>query len=749
MLRERSGWLLSVYPDEIDGAVLWLLGDDGVRHRLTQPFKTTFYLSGDNRRLRNIRKDLQNHKSPPKTAFIIKQDLYQGMLPVLMIQVDNPVAQEKLFYRMKKTFKWVRYFDAKIPFPIRYGVAKKVFPMARCQVQVNDKNQILEIEAIDSPWDTVYNLPPLRALAIEPDTDPQHAHPTHLNIKVEDVLVTLGLLDEPKLLTTLQGVLDEYDPDVIFARWGDGWLFPYLFESAKRHGIDFNPSRDRRKKARTIQETTFESYGSIYFRAQQTRLFGRWHIDPKNSTMDMGFKFSMRSAIEMARVTNVDVQTAARNSPGSGFTAMQIREALGRGILIPLHKRQTERFKSALGLNAADGGGLNYRPIIGVHQYVAEIDFFSMYPSIMMTWNISGEMVGVVGKKTRYVPDSGVPISQDQNGLVASVLTPLLKKRLSVKRTIKKLTQDDPQLPILQSIADALKWLGYVSFGYQGYKNNLFGNIQAHEAICAIGREMLVTALETAQEMGFRVLAANVDSLFVQKEGASQPEDYRPLMDEIMFRTGLIIELEGIFDWLIFTASKLNPRIGAANRYFGKFDHGGLKVRGMAQRRSDTPNWIANAEREIMALLASEPDAAHLADLIPQAIALTQRLFADLSAERVPIEDLVCQTKLSREPHEYRGNSLSAKAARQLAAEGKHVRVGQRVKFIYTHGEKTSIFAWDLPLKPDYSLVNKQRYKELLLRAVHQTLAPLGLAQEDLENLVYDNLRQLAIWSRG
>ena len=138
----------------------------------------------------------------------------------------------------------------------------------------------------------------------------------------------------------------------------------------------------------------------------------------------------MRSAIEIARVTSLDVQTASRNSPGAGFTAMQIREALGRGILIPLHKRQTERFKSAMDLNNADGGGLNYRPVIGVHAHVAELDFFSMYPSIMMTWNISGETVGAAGTVTRYVPDSGVSINQDVDGLVASVLRPLLKKAL-------------------------------------------------------------------------------------------------------------------------------------------------------------------------------------------------------------------------------------------------------------------------------------------------------------------------------
>jgi len=748
MQRELSGWLLSVYADEVDGAVIWLLGDDGKRYRLTQPFETTFYISGDNARLKDIRDDLRRHQAPPKMTFLTRQDLYKGTLPVLEIQVDNPITQQRLFYRMKKDFKWIRYFDAEIPFPIRYGVAKKVFPMARCRARVDDRGQIFEIAALDSPWDIVYDLPPLRTLAIEPDADPHHATPACLHVQYDDTLIILSLSDEPELLKGLQHILDGYDPDVIFARWGDGWLFPFLLESAGKHNIDFNPSREARQKYRFKKESTFESYGSIYFRAQQTHLFGRWHIDPKNSTMDMGFKFSMRSAIEMARVTGVDVQTAARNSPGSGFTAMQIREALGRGILIPLQKRQTERFKSALELNAADGGGLNYRPIVGVHKDVAELDFFSMYPSIMMTWNISGETVGVEGRKTRYVPGSGIPISQDVDGLVASVLKPLLEKRRRVKRSLKKLAEDEPQRAVLQSVADALKWLGYVSFGYQGYKNNLFGNIQAHEAICGVGRDALVTSIETAQEMGFKVLAANVDSLFVHKEAADRPRDFQPLMDEITSRTGLIIELEGIFDWLVFTASRTNPRIGAANRYFGRFDHGGLKVRGMAQRRTDTPTWIADAEREIMSLLGGESNPDRLPALVPQAIALTRSFLDDLDAERVSVGDLVCQTKLSREPHEYKGNSTSAKAARQLAAEGKLLRVGQRVKFIYTHGEKTSIQAWDLVVEPDYSQVNKERYKELLLRTVYQILGPLGLDEEDLISLAQDNRRQLVLWSK-
>ena len=127
-------------------------------------------------------------------------------------------------------------------------------------------------------------------------------------------------------------------------------------------------------------------------------------------------------------------------------------------------------------------------------------------------------------------------------------------------------------------------------------------------------------------------------------------------------------------------------------------------------------------------------------------IRLTRSLFEDLDAERVLVQDLVCQTKLSREPYEYKGNSISAKAARQLSAGGKQVRVGQRVKFVYTYGEKTSIFAWDLATEPDYTRVNKKRYKELMLQVLHQVLGPLGLEEDDLVSLVYEGCRQLSFW---
>ena len=65
---------------------------------------------------------------------------------------------------------------------------------------------------------------------------------------------------------------------------------------------------------------------------------------------------------------------------------------------------------------------------------------------------------------------------------------------------------------------DVLKWLLVCCFGYTGYKNARFGKIEAHEAINAMAREKLLVAKEAAEQRGFRVLHALVDSLYVQKD---------------------------------------------------------------------------------------------------------------------------------------------------------------------------------------------------------------------------------------
>src|SRR2546427_12902392 len=89
----------------------------------------------------------------------------------------------------------------------------------------------------------------------------------------------------------------------------------------------------------------------------------------------------------------------------------------------------------------------------------------------------------------------------------------------------------------------SLKWLLVCCFGYTGYKNARFGKIEAHEAINAVARETLLVAKETAENRGFDVLHALVDSLYVRKTGAARA-DYEALAREIERLTRLPIAVE-------------------------------------------------------------------------------------------------------------------------------------------------------------------------------------------------------------
>ena len=87
------------------------------------------------------------------------------------------------------------------------------------------------------------------------------------------------------------------------------------------------------------------------------------------------------------------LQQAARSSPGTLITSMQLARAVADGILIPWRKAEPEHFKTAGELLTIDKGGLTFMPPPGLHTQVAEVDFASMYPTIMTIHNISPETV--------------------------------------------------------------------------------------------------------------------------------------------------------------------------------------------------------------------------------------------------------------------------------------------------------------------------------------------------------------------
>ena len=737
-MSEFTGWLLDLYPDPEEGVVLWAVPEGGgARRRLHQTFPTTFYASGPSARLRALWRYLESEFPDLALARSEQRDLFEEKpLPALEVQTPLPSRQASVFARLKIRFPELTYYNADIPLDLRYAARTGAYPLARCRFRAGPEGQLLKIEALDSPWDIDRPPLPLRVMALAPSTNPFHRPPTALKVRAGDNHYRFSFQSGRSLLIKLRALLRRFDPDLLLTVWGDEWLFARLTELTRKHGIELPLNRDDRQDADRRRERYYHSYGGVIYRGPQVRLFGRIHISTENTVMY--HDYGLEGVFEMARVTGLRVQTAARVSPGTGISSMQITTALRKKILVPWHKQQAERPKTASGLLQADRGGLVFQPTIGLHPHVAEIDFVSMYPSIMEHFNISPETVGKGGEHGSFIPELGLTIDRENRGLVPDTLEPLLQKRIRLKEQLAELNPRDMRCRPYQAWSSAHKWLLVTCFGYLGYKNARFGRIEAHEAVTAYGREALLQAKETAEELGFRVLHMYVDGLWVQKSGASQVSDFQPLLDQILDRTGLPISLEGVYRWIAFLGSRQNPEVPVANRYFGVFQDGSLKLRGIEARRHDTPGWIEEIQCEILDLLAQVPKAADLTGQLPAVHHLLRERLSALHSRSVPLKELLVSQKLSRPLEEYRVPSPAARAAAQLAEIGKELTPGQYVRFLYTLG-KPGVYAWDLPERPDPAQLDTQSYAELLLRAAHTVLEPLNVREQTLRWWMFSN----------
>ncbi len=739
---EITGWLFDMYAGPTEEVVLWVLGDDGARHRLWQPFPVTFYAAGPAPLLRALWRYLETQPVAVTLARAERRDLFQpDPLAVLAIQVSQPAAQPRLFQQVSREFPALSYYDADVVLTLRYAAAQGVFPLARCRVLTSPEGQVQQITALDSPWELDPVPPPLRVLSLEPDSDPAHATPTRVALRCERSQYRLPLAPARSLLVGLRAILERHDPDLLLSSWGDTWLLPHLLDLSQKTGLPLPLNREPDRPVEHRPERTYFSYGQVVYQGRQVLLSGRWHIDRYNAMLF--HDYGMDGILELARVTSLPAQIAARVSPGSGISAMQMLTALRLGILIPWHKQQAERQKTALDLLRADQGGLVYQPTVGLHHDVAEIDFISMYPSIMVRFNISPETVGSSRAIAEAALELGTPCdrgSPDSQppGLVPQTLAPLLEKRLTLKRRVATLPAWHPQRKAYQARASAHKWLLVTCFGYLGYKNARFGRIEAHEAVTAFGREALLRAKEAAEDLGFSVLHMYVDGLWVTRPGASCAADLQPLLDEILERTGLPIALEGIYRWVAFLPSRVNERVPVANRYFGVFQDGSVKLRGIEARRRDTPPFIAQTQLAILAALAQAYHGDPQELPLGQVLALLRRQLKALRQGSPPPESLLVAQKLSRALDEFRTPSPVARAAAQLQAAGKSTSPGQRIRFLYTRGDP-GVQAWDLPQAPDPASLDAARYSELLLRAAGTMLEPFGISEDLLRQWLFSN----------
>ncbi len=730
-------WILDLYPGN-EGIVLWLKAEDGRALRAVDRFPMTFFLAGEGPDLRAAWKELAGWKKGLRLARERRFEIHLGEeIDLLAVTAPDPIAYRAAVREALK--RWppgagdgtgLSFYNADLDPAIVYGIERGVFPLADCRFTLEGE-RVLGVETDQTRWDLDAAPPPFCVLTLRLAgelRDPSRGYRAPLEIASPAGTRSLAWDSPRELVQTVRETLLAADPDVLLTAWGDSFLLPELLRLSSEQRIDLPLNRDARRDVLRKSERSYFSYGRIVHRASSVWLFGRLHID--RQTTFLADEYGLDGLVELARTTLQPLQQVARTSSGTGISSMQVAEAYRRGWLIPFRKRQPEDFKTALELVRADKGGLTFQPEPGLYEHVLELDFASMYPSLMVKYNLSAETVGrpcpqcLAGQNggPAVIPEIGYPVCQCRKGIVPLTLEPLLTKRLALKRAARALPEG-PEREVLRRRQVALKWLLVTCFGYLGYKNARFGRIEAHESTTACGRDTLLQAKEIAEARGYRFLHAITDALWVRREGSTD-EDHQALVEEIGRTTGVRIDIEGVYRWLAFPPSRQYAASPVANRYFGAFEDGKIKMRGIEARRHDTIRWIRDAQVEMLEILARAQNAAEYRALLEEEVfALARVRLEELRRGAVPPRMLAICHRLSHPPEEYRTNLPVALAARELAARGVHLAPGESVEYVLTLGGGARPYdAWR-----ETDCVDTARYRELFLRMLESLTMPAGL----------------------
>jgi DNA polymerase-2 len=578
-------------------------------------------------------------------------------------------------------------------------------------------------------------MPSLRLLVLQLTQDPliPLQRGNTLQVTLDGQCYECTTHDPAELLDQLNTFLTRYDPDLILTDYGDTAIFPTLLRLARRHRIPLALDREPAPVERRLitEGQSFFTYGKMLYFPPAYPLYGRWHIDRAHSFLyhETGFA----GIVELARLAKLPVQRAARASIGTILTSMQLDLAVQRHLLIPWRKGEPERWKTADVLLKVDKGGLVFQPPVGGFEDVAELDFSAMYPTIMVRHNISAETLFCRCCDNHVVPEAGYTICARHKGLMAAMLRPLIERRAYYKTRLQEGGIAPEEAALYDQRQRAHKWVGVTCFGYLGYRNARFGRIESHEAVTAFGREKLLQAKEICEAHGYELLHALTDSVWIRKSGLTE-EDLPALCREITAATDVTMSLEGCYRWIVFLPSKVRPHLAVANRYFGVFQDGTLKARGLAYRRHDVPVFIRATQWAMLEVLAGAENLAHCVARAPRTLEVLRDTWEQLATGHIPPLQLLVAKTVGQELEAYRVENATAQALRQFRAVGIHLHPGERVRYVirdaHSPNKEERVRAFPR-LGPDDGF-DVAQYQAMLLDAALELLGSFGYDEAQL-----------------
>ena len=779
-----EGWILDTYQDSnSEGMVVWIKLDDGSVSKYIFHWAPVLHIAGNLDDIDALEVKLKEMEY--QTLFGVmkfsRQKRFKSheanrVSEVLAISISRPSKLKQVADVVSAIGKWSKFDVYSVdPKPSqRFLHDMNTHPFGRIRIS---NNQII---SLDKRTDAQWTPPPLRQAILKVNCKDRHGKRSSNGLVTGVTIIDMGLIgsnskgipihihltperNQDEFLYEIERAIHWINPDVLITNKGDSIDFPALINIASRHGRELRLSRNKRGTNIRRKAITTWSYGRILRSDAYHALEGRIHVDMGASFI--GKEGGLEGLCELARISGIPAQDLSRLSPGSAISAMQIRQSMEDDVLVPWKKNRPEDMKTGTQMLISDRGGLYLDPQPGVHKQVYELDFASLFPSIIATRNISPETMNCkcckfseednlrTGKLPLQpesafreierrkqssqelqllVPELGMHTCTKKYGFLGRVVAPIIERRsyLKSKRRVKGDVWDRRQ--------NVLKWLLVTCFGYTGYKNARFGRIECHEAICAWSREMIIDAMHDAEEEGWDCLHAIVDSIWLvdlqSRNTKARDESISRLMSKIEAKSGVPIELEDVYEWIAFVPNRTTG-VGALTKYFA---HGkkGWKIRGIELRQHSTCQWVRDLQRSILEELRKGPPK----EGTKRSMKFFHEEISKLKKGKIPLSKLILGRRVRNKAGEHKVLNLTAAALLRELDLGQNTYPGRKIRFaVVGQGRKnpSDRIRMASEIKTGKHSILGQKgdiiyYEALALRAASALLSPFGLSEEEL-----------------
>jgi DNA polymerase elongation subunit (family B) len=434
----------------------------------------------------------------------------------------------------------------------------------------------------------------------------------------------------------------------------------------------------------------------------------------------------------LCRLTGLPAFDVCRNTYSQLVEAFYTRRAFSDNVLIPNRPKTEEIEKRKMA--PVYKGAIVIEPKKGIHSDILVFDFRSLYPTIIVTHNISPETFNCAHdecKKKNRVPETDWYFCTKVKGFIPKHLEDLIKERQEIKKKMKKLKKESEEYKLLNNRQFALKTIANASYGYFGFVGAKWYKRECGASTAAFGRFYITSVIEEAKRAGFEVIYGDTDSLMVKYPEKLSKEKLIEIGEKFaeMINDKLpgIIELEfrDLYEGGIFVARE-KGEVGAKKRYALLDYNGNIEIRGYEAVRRDWCELSKKIQRDVLITILREKNPE-------KAIQMVRETIKKIREGKINLEDLVIWEQITRPLNQYEQIGPHVKAAQKARMRGRPIAEGSVIGFIITKG-KGSISDRAEPAEdveqdqydPEYYIEHQ------IIPASMRVLKALGITKEDI-----------------